>query len=717
MTPFELLSSIRAEGSAEGFAPPLQWMLRLSEDAAGRVLQELPPMPPRQLLSLVPPRLHAAALRAQPAERTAVLDLTACGGLEPGHCTVTAADVLCAASRDAPITAVALTEPLTADESVSTCQAVAALPLQHELRSVALRVEGGPPGPLWALWAAAQSSIARLTQITQLSVSGRHCADLLLLALPQLPQLHQLNARHALLDARVAGRLAPVLARVSALTALDISGNPLGACGWCALAHAGLPARLAALDARETFHASGDGGLCEGVTLPLPGERQVPESLHFLKQALRACGRLQRLAVGPTSAHLNKASESALVEWGTMSDRLATVSDLTGAGGFDPKLKRSFPALTRLQWASNVIDAPDVPYMLSSLAALEALHLTYTAEGGGLEDDANVVAMFRAAGALSGLKSLSLHFDINDNMFIAESGLQALIEHLLPCVALRELDLQLRGDALGSQYDHSGAQLLGIRKLTALQTLSLRIGSHSRDADGFQLSPDEGLACAPMSLRRLTLEVVMYAAERAGFNNPIRCSMLTSLRLEAVDPVEELPFSLPRMADALGYHLSQLRALRELQLRDELHEPYVLAALAALPQLTALEVLRVRSDMAGFPGRVVEALAGRTALRQLTIVHESWSGVEAEEVVMALGEFSWLERVGLCETTSQGAALRKGSFRILAHVLARLPRLALAVLQCDAGDWERAQSLVSRRVQLASDRRTARDFVDGEWDI
>ena len=698
-------------------------MLRLTEDAAGRILQELPPMPPRQLLSLVPPRLHAAAFRAHCTAGAAVLELTELGGLKRGARAATPADVLCAASRDAPVTAVASTGPVTDQESISTWQAVAALLSHQQLRSIAVHCARSLSA---AHMAVLRPSIARLTQITQLSVSGcstsRECSQaaqsLLVGVLPQLTHLQALHARRAGLDCRGAGRLAPVLARAAALTVLDLSGNPLGTNGWCALAHAGLPARLAALDARETFHTSTSkgGSVCE--LLCLPEDVDVPESLHLLKQALRACGQLQRLAVGPTSAHLVDASHSALVEWQTMSDRLVTVSDLSGAGCVSPPL--ALPALTRLQWGLNVRDVPAMPARLSSLTTLEALHLTYQASDGASYADPAVEGMFLAASALSRLTSLTLHFNIMQRSMSVAGGLETLLGHLQQCVVLRELDVQLCGSS--DVVVQNGVELSCVQLLTALQTLSLRVDGEAKFASGFQLFCEQGLAFAPASLQHLTLQVYTHPDGYGSYDAPISCSQLTSLRLKTDDRSDEAPLTMPRMADTLAYSMSRLGALRELQLCDELSEPCVLAALAALPQLTALEVLRVWSELAGFPGCVVAALAGRTALRQLTIVHGNsagwnWDAKDRAEILMALAQFSCLERLGLHNSQGVGAPLRTAAFCSLVHVLARLPRLALVVAHCESSEWEHAEAMVGRSVHLVRSRDAARDFIDGEWDI
>lgn len=678
-------------------------------------------MAPLRLLSLLPPQQHAAALATTTA---AAIDLTDCGGLHENALTATAEDVLGAAAQvHAATGSSGEAVSVDADAAVrrgagaSTALAVVHTARARRLRAIAVH---GELDSCRDFACEFLSSLRALTQLTRLSLSGSAAllgpADALAETLPHLPQLRDLALRRVGLDAAASGLLAPALARASALTALDVAGNPMGMGGWTSVAAAGLPAQLAVLDARETFH-SGNDAPCDGEFVPLSGELDAPESLYTLAHALRACSQLERLRVGPSVMHLIVEGLGGHVHWGVLRSVLTGVRELGGAGdvGFLPSLT----ALTALTWFATAHAAPQGDehqlLRLSRLSQLSALRLTYSPgpDGAVLGPDGEVVGpgppaeviagpdlhhgtLLLAVGALRGLTALGIHVQLGLKTFGAQSGVEVVVEHVRLCTRLRTLDLRLVGSGVGD--DGEGSRLGGLSELTSLDVFSLQVNGAARwDHSGFALHADEGLAFAPASLQELTLDA-LYEGMLDTRDTAVTCTRLHTLRVQGEGAVGR---ELARAADAIARCIGRLECLVEVQIVGVIHDPYVLSLLAALRASTALEVVRVCAGTHAFPRLVLDALAGRTALRQLTIVHDYVPGWDkAYSVLRDLQQFSRLQRVGLYRQSGMGAPVR-ASVGEVAQALARMPCLALVIANINVGDWDRAEELAGRRVQRA----------------
>ena len=629
--------------------------------------------------------------------------------------SVTAEDALIAATRTTAPTAV-LASP---QDSVSICESLALL--VPELRALSISASAGQPSPAPPLPMRSLSSLSALTGLT-----FSHCPGILGSAsalagcLSKLPQLQALQLRNVGLRPDMCGQLAAALARASALTALDLSGNLLELSGWSALACVGLPAALAVLDVRNTFHdrsqqRPGRRPDCA----PVPDDHRSPPSVRLLACALRACSRLQQLRVGPRVANLTGEGFEHEVGWTSLCSppgSFAGLRELQGAGALStlPPL----PALSNLTWQVQGCDPGNsvdrACSALAEMSTLRALHLTYVVRA-SVEDAAHQ-QLFHAVGALTGLTALRIRVELEDCRFDHGVDIDGLVEDLRALTGLCVLDLHLDGSPYGSDYGY-GAELLALNGMTSLRTFALRVIGGAETQSQFQLRTPGGLRFVPASVRELTLQVP-GTSEKADFTSPLSCTQLTTLRMatgdswEAVDPYDppEEAGDLPRLADAISYRLKQLQWLQDLQLEQQLHEPYVLEALAALPSLTALEVLRLCSDMPGFPQLVVVALAGCTALRQLTIMHNAWpdmrEAVTAGGVLLELVRFDRLERVGLYRSCGEGAHVQLTAEEV-GRVIARLPCLELVVAGYDPQEWARAEAYAGRSVRFATFRSGA----------
>ena len=620
-----------------------------------------------------------------------------------------------AAARLTPTTSAIITADMPAQHNADALRALALL--APELR--ALSFSGGAHNsgcvvqPLLHTFAA-------LTQLTCLHISdspaGNGFSGPLAASLAQLPQLRDLRLRDVCLDACDCTVLAPVLARASALTSLDVSRNPMGVSGWCALAHAGLPASLAAVDACDTFHERGSTVPRHRVHLPPPGGRSTP-LLPVLAQALRRCSQLRRLSVGPAQQRLALDPVPALGEWHALRGTLASVRELQGAGEWG--FLSSLAALTSLTWQPTVRRPEEAGEQTVSqvgrLVQLQALHVQYKQElreGVPAAPDAQQEQLFWAVAQLRGLTALTLAVDLQDMYYTQMNGLRSILGSVCYCKALRVLNLQLCGSC--PRYPGSGAELSALAALSSLQRFALQVAGELCKDPSFQLNPQQGLSFVPGTLLDLTVKA-WYTDTPASAAEELACTQLTALRI-ATDygwgPVE----ALPGPADALASSVAQLRNLRELQLVEELHEPYVLAALSALPLLTALEVLRLWSNMLGFPQLVVSAIAGCAGMRQLVVMHdESGYGSEDEptrKFLTGLRQFSRLEYAGLYDYRGHGMVL-KLSVAELAQVFIQAPCLLRIAVKYDPADWELAQRLAGRMVQLVATRAWAGEDEQG----
>lgn len=90
----------------------------------------------------------------------------------------------------------------------------------------------------------------------------------------------------------------------------------------------------------------------------------------------------------------------------------------------------------------------------------------------------------------------------------------------------------------------------------------------------------------------------------------------------------------------------------------------------------------------------------------------------ADEVLRRLVQFRRLERVALCHNATLGTGLNMSAHR-LAQVITGMPCLALVVAgyQNGAEEWERAQVMAGRRVQLFYTRSTALAVLGDAWRI
>lgn len=575
------------------------------------------------------------------------------------------------------------------------------------------------------------ASLGNLTQLTQLSLSAPGVTDIpsaLIAELRELPQLLNLQLRDVGLGPAACGDLAAVLARTSALTTLDLSRNFLGLSGWYALADRGLPASLVTLDVRQTFHTDNDP-VSTSITGPTAGNGGAAPSLVVLAKALRACSRLQQLSVGPQQRDLWPFRLRGPGRWEALCIQLPTLSALGGAGAVPPLVELT--ALTTLTWFWRPDHGPGsdegTPEGLSRLSGLRALQLTYEANDYGSPSavDPHYAAVLGAVAALTALTALNVRLDMWGH-FSDEEELSSIVGRLRACTELRELALHLADGEPRRADTVSDRPLAALAGLTSLRVFSLQIsGAAAEQAASFQLSAGEGLSFAPESLQDLTLQVALVHDAGASYEAALPCTHLTALRLGPSDPLDLGGAGmLPRAAEALAYRMGALHRLVVLQLEDELHGPHAQAALEALPRMTALEVLSVRSCAPAFPMRVVAALQGRTALRQLTILHDRWVAYSdtgqiytACEVLAGLVHFSRLQRVGLCDMTAAGAYVQIADWR-LAQVMVRSLSLQLVVAGFDRSLWARAEALAGRKVSLFGDCSAGRASVGvGHWGI
>ena len=309
---------------------------------------------------------------------------------------------------------------------------------------------------------------------------GTRYVSLLMPVLARLPQLAHLDLRDNGIDAAV---LAPPLASLTALTALNLDGNDLGKPGAAAIAPAlSRLSRLASLTlARNRFHAAAVavlplGGLTALTALDLSHNPLLAPGVQALAPAL---DRLRKLAVlnleRTIVSVVGVGAAGGAAALAPPLGRLAalTALDLTRNHIRSDAMESLAPALSRLSRLAHLVlrengmGAAGAAALAPPLGVLTALTLL-DLQGGNyiLADGAEALAP-----ALSRLSMLA-HLDLSCNR-IRNRGVAALAPALGKLTALTRLDISNNG------IGDAGVQHLvpAFARLTALQCLELRLGN------------------------------------------------------------------------------------------------------------------------------------------------------------------------------------------------------------------------------------------------
>ena len=685
--------------------------MRLPPALALQVLRSGPPSTPLRLLTLLPPQLHALALRAStapsghlclaaskdltPRESSAALRAAAAAiGQLAGELGSLSATVMLERSCEGLATFLAALAALSHLRNVSTLRALAlqlTLPA-CERRQHTKSCDGGVarllPGPHRVTGRmACLAGCGKLGSLLSLEISvhgercARSCGDAwaaVIAVLPRLQQLRTLSLGGGSIDAQGAAAAADALRQLTCLRALRMPGTALCSGGCAALWDAASAcAALTQLDlsggemartcvsSRALFIHLQDVSLPRGVT-QLDAQR-----------LLRRCSQLTRLV---TQCDAIDGSGAVCSAW-------PQLRALFAAGAHAPDAWRLPAGLTQLAWsamgAAAVATQAPAPQRSSGDASAQLRDLQLRVP------NATAVQLDAAAAFLGALPSLTccqLHVVCATG---GEHALRALLPPLTACTALAHASLHIEG-AAGSapRAPHAAThaalpQACGAwRQLRSLSVALIGAQLPLRAAPICDAVPDS-LQHLHLASRTLDLRGVALS----------RLAALTALRLSPLPPAartRKCPFGARWSAEALACsaglsaalaQVSVLARLRELEVAANLDAAASDAALAAVRCLTRLTRVRLSSGERGWAGRAaVAAAAALPGVARLSLKSPALGRTRAQEVAgvcAALVQCTALESVCLADALEEGAAVPADMQRPLWRGLPCLRRVAV----------------------------------------